>query len=289
MSDRFTITHGDISCDILYPESPAYGLTRFNHAGFAPDIVYKGVHFGQPEMVDPNRSTTKGAGLACEYQCEDVETSVPVGELYLKPGIGYVTRLEEPWRIYDFTPFYKPFDTVITAQSDRVLFVTETDMIAGYAYRECRMMRAYEDTITLSVYFENQGEKPLKMREYCHNFLSLGTLITGEKHHLALPCVEEMTLDPVGSHMIAEENGVRWNGEKDVFFNAFEKTRKPEGYSWRLWHEDAPLAISETDSFSPVRVAVWGLEHVISVEVFHRFTLEPGESCSWQREWRFEA
>ena len=289
MKDDYTIAAGQLTARVLAPESPAYARTRFNHSAFVPDVVYKGVHFGQPEMTDPERPTTKGAGLCCEIVCPQAEQSVPVGGEYLKPGVGYVTRLEEPWRIYGVNPPYRPLDTLVTAQEDRILFVTETELTAGLAYRECRRLLAEDGRLTLSVHFENQGEVPLAFTEYCHNFISLGALQTSPKHHLALPCVEALTLDPEKSHMRAEAGGVSWLGVPGVFFNVFDQTKAAEGPAWRLTHEDSPVAVSETVDVTPVKLTVWGLEHVISPEVFTAVRLEPGESADWTRVWQFEA
>ncbi len=287
MENRYAIAAGDLTAYILPPESPEYGLTRFNHSAFVPDVVYRGVHFCQPEMTDPDRPTTKGAGLCCEIVCPELEGSVAVGEAYLKPGIGYVTRLNEPWRIYGVTPPYRPFDTVVTAQADRILFVTESDMVAGYAYRECRLLKAEDGRLTLSVHFENQGEKPLNFAEYCHNFISLGSLPTSPKHLLALPCVRTLTLDPERAHMLAEEGGVRLFQQPGVFFNRFSDMRPAPGLAWRLTCEDSPISISETVDFAPARMAVWGLEHVVSPEVFIEVSLQPGERADWSRAWDF--
>ena len=133
MHECYTIAAGQLTARVLAPESPEYARTRFNHSAFVPDVIYKGVHFGQPEMTDPERATTKGAGLCCQIVCPDVETSVRVGGEYLKPGVGYLTRREKPWRIYEDDVPYRPLDTLVTAQADRMLFVTETEMTAGYA------------------------------------------------------------------------------------------------------------------------------------------------------------
>lgn len=289
MKDRFVISSGDLSAVILTPESPAYARTRFNHSAFVADVIYKGVHFGQPEQVKSEKASSMGAGLCCELIIPEVEQSAEIGGEYLKPGIGYVTRTEKPWMFMDNPP-YRPFETVVTAQGDRALFVTETDMVGGYAYRECRRLSIEGNTLTLNVHFENQGEKDIDMLEFCHNFISLGDLQTGSKHHLHLPCVADPTPDPEKSHLLPEEGGVTWpEGSNPLFFNIFHNTVDPEGYAWRLTHEDSPVAMSETVDFSPVRLTVWGEEHVISPEVFHRIVLKSGESCGWTRIWTFEA
>ena len=288
MKDHFIIGSGDLSAVVLAPESPDYARTRFNHSAFIPDVIFKNVHFGQPEQVDPAKPTTKGAGLCCELICPDAEKSVSVGEEYVKPGIGYVRRVEKPWFFTDNPP-YRPFETSVSAQSDRILFVTETEEVVGIAYRECRLLKAEGNTLSLSVHFENLGEKPLDMLEFCHNFISLGVLQTGVRHHLALPCVINPQPDPATAHMIGEPGGVTWPATGGGFFNVFTNVRRPEGYAWKLTHEDSPVAMSETVDFTPVRLTVWGLEHVISPEVFHRISLQSGESADWTRTWAFEA
>ncbi len=288
MKDRYIIRSGELSAVVLAPESSEYARTRFNHSAFVPDVIYKGVHFGQKEQIDPAQTTTQGAGLCCEFICPEVEASVQVGEAYLKPGIGYVTRTEKPWFFTDNPP-YRPLETSVTAQEDRILFATKTELVGGYAYREHRLIAASGDTLTLTVHFENMGEKPLNMAEYCHNFISLGMLRTGSGHHLALPCVNNPQSDPEKSHLLAETGGVTWPETGGLFFQHFEDVRTPEGYAWRLSCEGSPLAVSETVSFDPVKLTLWGLDHVISPEVFLKVSIQPGEAADWTRVWRFEA
>ncbi len=288
MKDHYIIRSGEMECVVLAPESPEYARTRFNHSAFVRDVIYQGVHFGQKEQLDPEKISTMGAGLCCELICPEVEEAVPVGEEYLKPGVGYVQRMEKPWFFTDNPPC-RPLETIVTAQSDRILFVTETEQVGGYAYRECRMLKAEGNALTLTVHFENQGEKALNMMEYCHNFISLGELRTGNKHHLALPCVKDPQPDPEKSHLLAEADGVTWPGTGSGFFQVFEDVQKVDGPAWRLTHEESALAISETVDFTPVKLTVWGLEHVISPEVFLRVSIAPGESADWTRVWRFEA
>jgi hypothetical protein len=43
----------------------------------------------------------------------------------------------------------------------------------------------------------------------------------------------------------------------------------------------------ETLDTSACRIALWGMPHVISPEVFKRIDLEPGESDSWSRTYSF--
>ncbi len=288
MNDRFVISSGDLSAVVLAPESPAYARTRFNHSAFIPDVIYKGVHFGRREQVDPSFATTLGEGLCCELICPEVENSVAVGEEYVKPGIGYVQRVEKPW-VFTDNPPYRPFETTVTVQDDRALFVTESDMIGGIAYRECRLLHVEGNALTLGVHFENQGEKPLDMLEFCHNFVALGGAPVSHACHLELPCVKTIAPDFEKAHILAEAGGITWPDPLARFFNIFTDVQRPEGYAWRLTREGSPIALSETVDFTPVRLTVWGLDHVVSPEVFHHIALQPGESADWTRTWHFEA
>ena len=85
------------------------------------------------------------------------------------------------------------------------------------------------------------------------------------KHHFALPCVPDLTMDP--------ENPAC----------PLRKAASP-GPAWRLTCEDGSIAMSE-----PVRVAVWGLEQMISPEGTIGVHLKPDENADWTRVWTFEA
>ncbi len=43
----------------------------------------------------------------------------------------------------------------------------------------------------------------------------------------------------------------------------------------------------EYDDFTPVRVAVWGVAHVISAEIFASIQIQPGETQEWTRRYEF--
>ena len=62
----------------------------------------------------------------------------------------------------------------------------------------------------------------------------------------------------------------------------YVKTDQPQ---WTLLHEPSGVQIQEYDDFAPGRVAVWGVEHVVSAEVFMDIDLKPGQSLNWQRRY----
>ena len=44
MNNRYTISAGELTAEILAPESPEYGRTRFNHSAFVPDVRSEEAH-----------------------------------------------------------------------------------------------------------------------------------------------------------------------------------------------------------------------------------------------------
>jgi len=60
-------------------------------------------------------------------------------------------------------------------------------------------------------------------------------------------------------------------------------------FRWTLTHSGAAESVSEAVSFIPDRVNVWTIDHIISPEVFHSFSLDPGESRMYTRTWIFGA
>ncbi len=58
---------------------------------------------------------------------------------------------------------------------------------------------------------------------------------------------------------------------------------------WTLFHEPSGIRMTETGSFTPSGVHVWGARSVISPEVFFSFKIEAGNILSWERVYTFSS
>jgi hypothetical protein len=58
-------------------------------------------------------------------------------------------------------------------------------------------------------------------------------------------------------------------------------------HSWDVYNHTKGVGIREFDDFKPARVALWGMRHVISPEVFIEINLKPGEEMRWTRKYEF--
>ncbi|NNK29987.1 MAG: hypothetical protein HKP04_03940, partial [Flavobacteriaceae bacterium] len=57
--------------------------------------------------------------------------------------------------------------------------------------------------------------------------------------------------------------------------------------NWELIHIKSKTGIRETGSFTTQKVNLWGWQHVVSPELFHAVSVEPGKSESWTRTYDF--
>jgi hypothetical protein len=139
----------------------------------------------------------------------------------------------------------------------------------------------------VSVDLKNVGEKPFAAEEYCHNFLTACGMAVGPGYRLEIPLA-------AGKCAGADENAIKGT-DYGFTFGAYDP--KPSmvqikglapfeakgAFEWRLRNADAKVSIRSEDSIRFSRAALWAADHMVSLEVFHKISLEPGESDSWTR------
>ena len=290
MMNTAILKSGDLTARVLAPENSRYNRTRFNHSAFLPDVWYKGTKFTQYERnQNDGFITTEGSGICCEYDNVQIMRDTPVGEWYLKPGIGVLKREKDEWGICQFVK-YQPFDTKYDIGADNAVFETESPNVNGYAYKETRAVKLNGDEITLAVTLKNVGEKAFQLEEYCHNFLSLGDRDVGPGYRLDVPGFvnpASMNGSPLSYALVGDEKGFTFSGEvlKSFYVKSYETQKAP--VTWRMSHSECGAFIQEADSFTPNHIAVWGDYYVFSCEVFLPIDLKPGEEMNWTRKWKF--
>lgn len=281
---------GKLSARVLAPESSRYNRTRFNHSAFISDVFYDGTRFTQYERnQNSGFQSTDGCGLCCGYDGAGLVGDTPVGEWYLKPGVGLIRRGERELGIGDRAE-YLPLDTRMEAEGRRAFFETQTPEVNGYAYRETRTVTLAGDELLLETTLVNTGEKDIVQEEYCHNFLSLGDREIGPGYRLDTPAIPEparLNDFPTAHRLVGDATGFGFSGEilKAFFVRTDDVTAAP--VAWRMSHSDAAAFVEERDSFAPSRIAIWGDYYVLSCEVFIPIALKAGESITWTRKWRF--
>lgn len=293
----FTLKSDRLRIEITEPgEAPNTGF-RFDRAGFVSEVVLDGgIRFAASEPKNLSHPCSGGRGFCNEY-CFDVSGEAEIGEYFPKFGVGLIRK--EADERYIFHRAYRDVrDFPVTVEHDdkRAVFVTASEPCLGYGVKAVKTVSVEGDTMTMEICLENAGEKAIRMEEFCHNFISIDGMAVGSDYQLDMPQIPDM-----GYGRIPNRRGfsgvLRGNGHGYTFceFTAIDTDTFVEGkdirpeipFCWRLLHKGAGAYVEGKDYYVPGGVAVWGVDHMLCPEVIHRFLLEPGESHSWKREWKF--
>lgn len=284
------INDGELKARVLNPENTHYVRTRFNHSAFLPDVWYKGMKFTQYERnQNDGFNSTDGSGICCDYDGGMIMRESKPGEYFLRPGVGIIKRGEVDLGLADWSP-YEALGTKWDAQGNKAHFETNTKNVNGFAYAETRDVELNGDTITMKMSLKNTGDRYFEFAEYGHNFLSLGDEEVGPGYRLETPgFVDPSACNslPLAYSLVGDKTGFGFSGEvRKSFYVKSTDVRKAD-VTWKMTHEGMSAFISESDSFTPSQIAVWGDYYVFSCEVFIPVKLNPGEEISWSRKWRF--
>lgn len=309
-----------LNVDIAYPGTIYHG-TRFDWTGFITQVTLDNQHtFCVPESYIPGKGTG-GVGICNEFGIDApvAYSSTSPGEVFPKLGIGLLKRPDEAE--YDFFRTYEitqPFPIEVTVEDEQVSFIVLPIECRGYAVQLNKTLKVSDNQLTIHYVLQNKGEQTIETNEYVHNFIGIDKQPIGPDYRLSFPyriTYENLapsfrnmapafmrTLLPVplldmflGSQIkkrrkvLAEEGneiGFRFTPTTDFYTRliGFTRTDKPQ---WEITHISSGAGMREIDDFTPCRVAIWGVGHVVSAEIFVLIHLRPGEQMEWTRQFEF--
>jgi hypothetical protein len=284
---------GRLNVEIAEPGIWPDTTTRFDRAGFITQITLDGKHrFCAVEPGNLWHPGTGGMGLCNEFKCPVPAEEAALGEKFPKFGVGLLTRDEDkPYRFFHRYPC-EPFDIAVERIGASVTYTTSPKPCMGYALRNTKRLRVDGNRLSMAVTVENTGDKPVEFDEYCHNFITIEHLPIGPRYYLGMTVTPQDGKGPLsGTSLMGQGNGFTfsgYSGEASMIEAADSEIRRDVPFGWTLSHTDSPAVISETVSVTPVKVAVWAIDHIISPEVLCHFSVRPGSSASWTREWTFD-
>ena len=270
-----------------------YTGSRFDWNGLVSSVRFRDIELlGQEKprfQRDPSRF---GRGLHNEFgitKAVGYDECAP-GEWFPKIGTGWLRRDDKPYFFYnDYTHEPLSFEDSPDGQS-AFLFVCNSEERNGYSYEYTKRFVLNDRGFSIQYKLENRGDKRIVTDEYVHNFLCLAGKRPGPGYTLRFPwTIEDVELkecvDP-DNILVRTGGDLRFTARsKEQFYlgGLTEGKTASDGVaaSWRLEHSG--LYLSETGTFVPEAVHVWGWKHVISPEVFFAFSIEPGASVSWER------
>ncbi len=288
-----TIKNDRLTVSMLEPGEGTNSLERFDRSAYIYSVVLDGKFefcSGEPEGLLDHR-LTGGKGLVSEIKCDAAAEEAGVGGWFPKFGVGLL-RNEQGGR-FDFrTPYeMQPFEVEYSADGDEAVFETLPRECMGYALREKRRVKLEGNTLTISYQFTNEGEKPLELGEYVHNFMTIEHKPLGPDYRLQLAVKPMDDKRPFGDALAAGNgDSIRWAeySKKPVMMMFTpEEFDSDAPFFWKLSHEQSPVWVMEECSFTPGRSVMWSIDHIISFEGYNTFSVPVGETVTYQRRWTF--
>jgi hypothetical protein len=275
----FTLQNSHLSVRILDPVADRhYSGSRYVSGGYIFQIrdadgndLLSGPRFG-----DPAFNVFDGQGAPELFVPSD--TSAPVGDDVLVPGVGLVKRTSAaaPFHVRD-NPVVSEFTVWDIDTGDNRITMKTTQRFREKHLSITRTVLLNDRTIESATILENQGSSPLPIRWFAHPFFPLS--VNGEMCIFSLPVAmpENPGYALRDDGMVIMKSGYHW--EKGLFLNLGDLSGR-EPLSVRQRH---PILseIGVTCDFAPGELAIWANHHAFSFEAFLEKTIRPGGAAAW--------
>jgi hypothetical protein len=277
-----------------------YTGSRFDWNGLVASAKYRGVELlGQEKPRFQRNPAIFGRGLHNEFGIHAPVgyDDCSVGEWFPKIGVGWLRRDEKPYFFYTQYSVEPATFTVVIQGADRAVFSADSGVRNGYGWRYEKTVSLEADGWRIAYRLENIGSKPIATDEYVHNFLCFAGRRVGPAYSLEFPWTLQPgrfseTNNPDGI-LAPEGRSVRFTGKtgKQFYLGGLSLgVLAADGLaaSWTLTglnRVGRRLSLTERGSFVPTGVHLWGWKRVISPELFHSFTLAPGQCETWERHY----
>ncbi|MGM9521682.1 MAG: hypothetical protein ACI3VB_04305 [Oscillospiraceae bacterium] len=267
---------------------------RFDRAGFITQVTLDGKHdFCTHEPDNLAHPSSGGYGLCNEMSfVDDVAPLVKVGEKFPKMGSGLLTKDEDIPYIFHHAYECEQYDISTESTESSVTFDTQPKPCLGYAISQTKKIEVSGNELTMTISVRNVGEKPLHFEDYCHNFITIDHLKLSADYNLSMPvAAQDSKKRTLGGALIGKGSGftfTEYSNESNLMEIPSSEIEQKAPFIWKLTNKNSPATISEIVSAIPYSIKVWAIDHIISPEIICRFSVAPGESCTWSRKWIFD-
>jgi LEA14-like dessication related protein len=289
----FEIKSDRLRVEMAHPNEVPNITTRFDRAGFITEIVLDGVHrFCATEPNNLSHPSSGGRGLCSEYVF-DVSAEAKIGEPFPKFGVGLLKKFEDApykfWERYDA----EPYNIRVEDSKDGARFITEPRFCMGYAISQKKDVWVKDNRLIMQITVKNEGEKPVSIREYCHNFLTINSMALGPDYKIRMDSIKDMGKDVLNGQIKGDGHGftfAQYSPSPASVKVPLEEIQigNPKIFEWSMINEASGARIDVKDEIDICGMTMWCADHIVSVEAFHKLELAPGQSNTWQRTWIFD-
>ncbi|SFJ55013.1 hypothetical protein SAMN02799624_04967 [Paenibacillus sp. UNC496MF] len=287
----FEIKSNRLRVEIAHPNEVPNKTTRFDRAGFITEIVLDGVHrFCASEPNNLSHPSSGGRGLCSEYLF-DVSAEAKIGEPFPKFGVGLLKKFENA--PYKFWERYEAEQYRICVEESKgsARFITEPRLCNGYAISQKKDILVKNNMLIMQITVKNEGEKPLNIREYCHNFLTINSMALGPDYKIRMDSIKDMGKEVLNGHIKGDGHGFTFAqyspASKKITLEEMQ-IGSTKIFEWSMINEASGARVDVKDAIAICGMTMWCADHIVSVETFHKLELAPGQSNTWQRTWIFD-
>jgi hypothetical protein len=300
------IANGQIEARLYLPDARNgfYRSTRFDWSGVIASLRYEGHEYYGPwfAAVDPpvrdfvyrNGDIVVGAQSAMVGPAEEFRTpqgyeSARPGETFVKVGVGVLSKPDdERYSGYANYPIVDPGIWLVETDARSVTTTQEVrDPASGFGYDYRKTVRLADGRPELSIEHSltNTGRRPIRTRQYNHNFLVLDGAPTSPDFVITLPFEVNTTTPPDSQVAAIEGNRIVYRktltGEDRVFFRIQGFGPDPKDYDVRIENRATGAGVRITSDQPLADMSLWSIRSVISLEPDVDINLDPGESMDW--------
>ncbi len=283
---------GDLEIRIDKPHE-GYNFSRFDWTGKIAMVRFQGIPVSTTERTDNTNRNHFGRGLYNEFGLDAAlgYQETKRGKWFHKIGVGALRKQASSYR-FNYPYEIRPADFRVDIQIDRITIECSSEILNGYSYKLKKEFHVHNNHLTIKYLLKNTGVKTIVTNEYTHNFLGISGEEIDEGYVLKFPF--ELNPDKFGEtvnpkkKVVVGKKEIRFSGspQEQFFFSLLNGGKKVQA-SWQLEQLKRNIGVRETVSFKSEKVNLWGWKHVISPEIFHHISLDPGKSTQWSRNYEF--
>ncbi len=281
-NDRLTV-------EIAKPRT-VYTGQRFDATGWVAQITLDGLHtFCSSESGAGNGKGTGGVGICNEFGLTEAigYDEIGSGEWFPKLGVGILKRPDNKPYSFMLPHEVRPYPIDFSADETSVEFRVHPVDCRGYAAALTKRLSINDDQLQIAYRLDNTGSRAIHTHEYCHNFLLIARHPVGPEYSLHHGC--PMSTPPRSKILKTDAGETQWLSLAPADDHYYFRCDNPpsNGRTWRMLHTPTGLSVSEQTDRPWMRFALWGGRDVISPEAFIAIDLDPGQTMTWTRTFKF--
>jgi hypothetical protein len=283
-----TLTNKLLELHLDFPTENYMG-SRFDWSGKITSLKFQNIEVTGVERTNITTDIQYGKGFYNEFGIDSPLgfESAEIGDWFHKIGVGL---LKKDTATYDFQKGYlvKPAKFNSTSSSTKISISCTSKIYNGYGYILNKEIELLESGFSIHYRLKNTGNKPFDTNEYNHNFLAVNKDLIGSHYHLKFPFPLQPahfgeTVNPEHKVVLGKNDFSFLGTPQEQFFFSNLSGGTSVTAQWELLNKKSKIRIRETGSFNTNNINLWGWTHVISPELFHNISLQPGQATEWTR------